>query len=146
YVKKKQWLNEQEYSELVVLCQFLPGPASSQVGIGIGTIRGGMIGGFISFIGFTLPSAVMLMVFALVFTNSQTTFSWIQGLKLVAVATVAQAIIGMGKKLTNTKTTITLALFVLLLTLLIHSVYIQVIALRSEERRVGKERGRMSAQ
>lgn len=129
YVKKKQWLNEQEYSELVVLCQFLPGPASSQVGIGIGTIRGGMIGGFISFIGFTLPSAVMLMVFVLVFTNSQTTFSWIQGLKLVAVAIVAQAIIGMGKKLTNTKTTITLALFVLLLTLLIHSVYIQVIAL-----------------
>ena len=107
----------------------LPGPASSQVGIGIGTMRGGIIGGIISFIGFTLPSVIMLMIFSMLFTNSDANFTWIQGLKLVAVAIVAQAIIGMGKKLTNTKTTITLALFVLILALVINNLYIQVIAL-----------------
>lgn len=103
YVKKKRWLNEQEYSNLVALCQFLPGPASSQVGIGIGTIKGGIIGGIISFLGFTTPSVIILMAFSLFFANENTHFTWIQGLKLVAIAIVAQAIIGMGKKLTTTK-------------------------------------------
>src|SRR5699024_9642888 len=70
YVKKRKWLDEKEYSDLVALCQFLPGPASSQVGIGIGTMRGGIIGGIISFIGFTLPSVIMLMIFSMIFTNS----------------------------------------------------------------------------
>ncbi|WP_301419820.1 chromate efflux transporter [Mammaliicoccus lentus] len=129
YVKKRKWLDEKEYSDLVALCQFLPGPASSQVGIGIGTIRGGILGGIISFIGFTLPSVIILMVFSALFINSDSSFTWMQGLKLVAVAIVAQAIIGMGKKLTNTKSTITLALFVLTLSLIIDNLYIQVIAL-----------------
>lgn len=129
YVKKRKWLDEKEYSDLVALCQFLPGPASSQVGIGIGTIRGGVLGGIISFIGFTLPSVIVLMVFSTFFINSDSSFTWMQGLKLVAVAIVAQAIIGMGKKLTNTKSTITLALFVLILSLIIDNLYIQVIAL-----------------
>lgn len=129
YVKKRKWLDEKEYSDLVALCQFLPGPANSQVGIGIGTIRGGIGGGIISFIGFTLPSVIILMIFSALFTNSDVSFTWMQGLKLVAVAIVAQAIIGMGKKLTNTKTTIALALFVLILSLVINNLYIQVIAL-----------------
>lgn len=129
YVKKRKWLDEKEYSDLVALCQFLPGPASSQVGIGIGTIRGGIGGGVISFIGFTIPSVIILMIFSTLFTNSDANFTWMQGLKLVAVAIVAQAIIGMGKKLTNTKTTIALALFVLILSLVINNLYIQVIAL-----------------
>ncbi len=129
YVKKKKWLDEKEYSDLLALCQFLPGPASSQVGIGIGTIRGGILGGIISFIGFTLPSVIILMVFSALFINNDSSLTWIQGLKLVAVAIVAQAIIGMGKKLTNTKSTITLALFVLILSLTIDNLYIQVIAL-----------------
>ncbi|OEL06918.1 ChrA protein [Staphylococcus xylosus] len=129
YVKKRKWLDEKEYSDLVALCQFLPGPASSQVGIGIGTIRGGIGGGIISFIGFTIPSVIILMIFSTLFTNSDASFTWMQGLKLVAVAIVAQAIIGMGKKLTDTKTTIALALFVLILSLVINNIYIQVIAL-----------------
>lgn len=129
YVKKRRWLDEKEYSDLVALCQFLPGPASSQVGIGIGTIRAGIGGGIISFIGFTLPSVIILMIFSALFTNSDVSFTWMQGLKLVAVAIVGQAIIGMGKKLTNTKTTIALALFVLILSLVINNLYIQVIAL-----------------
>ncbi|PTI96047.1 ChrA protein [Staphylococcus simulans] len=129
YVKKRKWLDEREYSDLVALCQFLPGPASSQVGIGIGTIRGGVFGGILAFLGFTMPSVIVLMLFSTLFVNNGTTFTWMQGLKLVAVAIVAQAIIGMGKKLTNTKTTIALAMFVLALSLLINSIYIQVIAL-----------------
>ncbi len=129
YVKKRKWLDEKEYSDLVALCQFLPGPASSQVGIGIGTIRGGILGGIISFIGFTLPSVIILMVFSALFINNDSSLTWMQGLKLVAVAIVAQAVIGMGKKLTNTKSTITLALFVLILSLTINNLYIQVIAL-----------------
>ncbi|PTI76812.1 chromate efflux transporter [Staphylococcus succinus] len=129
YVKKRKWLDEKEYSDLVALCQFLPGPASSQVGIGIGTVRGGVMGGIISFIGFTFPSIIILMLFSLIFTNSEADFSWLQGLKLVAVAIVAQAILGMGKKLTNSKPTITLAIFVLFMSLLIDHIFIQVISL-----------------
>ncbi|OEL01042.1 ChrA protein [Staphylococcus succinus] len=129
YVKKRKWLDEKAYSDLVALCQFLPGPASSQVGIGIGTVRGGMMGGIISFIGFTFPSILILMLFSLLFTNSEADFSWLQGLKLVAVAIVAQAILGMGKKLTNSKSTITLAIFVLFMSLLIDHIFIQVISL-----------------
>ncbi|WP_105994469.1 chromate efflux transporter [Staphylococcus simulans] len=129
YVKKRKWLNEKEYSDLVALCQFLPGPASSQVGIGIGTIRGGVLGGILAFLGFTMPSVILLMLFSALFVNGNAHFTWMQGLKLVAVAIVAQAILGMGKKLTNTKTTIMLAMFVLALTLLINNIYIQVIAL-----------------
>ncbi|RIN77883.1 chromate efflux transporter [Staphylococcus simulans] len=129
YVKKRKWLDEREYSDLVALCQFLPGPASSQVGIGIGAVRGGVFGGILAFLGFTMPSVIVLMLFSALFVNGDTHFTWMQGLKLVAVAIVAQAIIGMGKKLTNTKTTIALAMFVLALSLLINSIYIQVIAL-----------------
>lgn len=129
YVKKRKWLDEREYSDLVALCQFLPGPASSQVGIGIGTITGGVFGGILAFLGFTMPSVIVLMLFSTLFVKGDTHFTWMQGLKLVAVAIVAQAIIGMGKKLTNTKTTIALAMFVLALSLLINSIYIQVVAL-----------------
>ncbi|WP_412519083.1 chromate efflux transporter [Staphylococcus simulans] len=129
YVKKRKWLDESEYSDLVALCQFLPGPASSQVGIGIGTIRGGVLGGILAFLGFTMPSVIVLMLFSALFVNGTAHFTWMQGLKLVAVAIVAQAIIGIGKKLTNTKTTIALAMFVLALSLLINSIFIQVIAL-----------------
>ncbi|MCG3412972.1 chromate efflux transporter [Staphylococcus massiliensis] len=129
YVKRRKWLDEKSYTDLVALCQFLPGPASSQVGIGIGTARGGLMGGIVSFIGFTLPSVIVLMLFALIFSSSNQEFTWIQGLKLVAVAIVAQAIIGMGKKLNKTKKTKLIALFVLLMTLLINHVMIQIIAL-----------------
>src|SRR5690625_4094312 len=64
YVRRRKWLDEKSYADLVALSQFLPGPSSSQVGIGIGVMRGGTIGGFISFIGFTLPSVIALIIFA----------------------------------------------------------------------------------
>ena len=68
YVKKRKWLDDKLYADLVALCQFLPGPASSQVGIAVGLIRGGMVGGILSWIGFTMPSVLLLMVFAWLIT------------------------------------------------------------------------------
>src|SRR4051812_44449538 len=64
YVERRKWLDEETYAELVALCQSLPGPASSQLGIAIGTRRAGVLGGLAAWIGFTLPSAIALVVFA----------------------------------------------------------------------------------
>ncbi|WP_239629748.1 chromate efflux transporter [Paenibacillus sp. H1-7] len=98
YVQRKRWMDEQSYADLVALCQFLPGPASSQVGIGIGYYRGGMLGGLIAWLGFTLPSALALALFAALYQAVDPGASgWIHGLKLAAVAIVAQAVWGMGK-------------------------------------------------
>ncbi|QDP99369.1 chromate efflux transporter [Lysinibacillus fusiformis] len=99
YVQNRQWLTDKEYSNLVALSQFLPGPASSQVGMGIGLLRGGLLGSIASFIGFTLPSVLLLMVFAYFYAHTEMEMEWIHGLKLVAVAIVAQAIWDMSKKL-----------------------------------------------
>ena len=66
YIQKRKWMDEKSYADLVALCQFLPGPASSQVGIGIGVARAGVLGGIVSFIGFTLPSIIALIIFALI--------------------------------------------------------------------------------
>ena len=91
-------MDERSYGDLVALCQFLPGPASSQVGMGVGLLRGGLLGAIISWIGFTLPSVLVLVFFAS-FLNQFDLGSagWIHGLKLVAVAIVAHAIWGMAK-------------------------------------------------
>lgn len=100
YVNRRKWIDEKGYADLVALCQFLPGPASSQVGMGIGLIRGGVVGAIISFIGFTLPSSLLLIMFALLATTYDLTDAgFIHGLKLVAVAIVADAVLGMGMKL-----------------------------------------------
>lgn len=99
YVKQKQWLTDEEYADLVALSQFLPGPASSQVGMGIGLIRGGVLGSIVSFIGFTMPSVLLLILFAAFYVQTDIETGWIQGLKFVAVAIVAHAIIDMAKKL-----------------------------------------------
>ncbi|SFX33676.1 chromate transporter, chromate ion transporter (CHR) family [Thermoactinomyces sp. DSM 45891] len=71
YVHRKKWLDEKAYADLVALCQFLPGPASSQVGIAIGMIRGGFAGAVASWVGFTLPSALSLLIFAFLFQKFQ---------------------------------------------------------------------------
>ncbi|HLR73522.1 MAG TPA: chromate transporter, partial [Pseudogracilibacillus sp.] len=65
YIDRRKWLGDQAYADLIALCQFLPGPASSQVGISIGILRGGLLGGVIAFLGFTLPSVFVLVIFAL---------------------------------------------------------------------------------
>lgn len=100
YVEKKKWLSNKEYADLVALSQILPGPASSQVGMGIGFFRGGILGGVLSFLGFTFPSVLLLMFFALFLnTASIAEQGFIHGLKIVAVVVVLQAIIGMAKNL-----------------------------------------------
>ncbi|MEK3805883.1 chromate efflux transporter [Bacillus sp. FSL H8-0547] len=110
YVKKRKWLDERSYADLVALCQFLPGPASSQVGISIGIVRGGLVGGFISWFGFTMPSVIALILFAYFVTGFQAEDAgWITGLKIVAVAVVAQAIMGMGKNLAPDRPRIAIA-------------------------------------
>lgn len=101
YVVKRGWVSEQRFAELLALCQFLPGPASSQLGAAIGYEKGGWLGALGSWLGFTLPSAVLLILLALGLApiSELVGVGWIHGLKLAAVAIVALAVIGMKKKL-----------------------------------------------
>lgn len=127
YVRKRKWMDEKSYADLVALCQFLPGPASSQVGIGIGVMRGGILGGIIGFIGFTLPSVILLISLALFLQGStMDNFGWIHGLKIVAVVIVAHAILGMAKQLTPDLQRKTIALFALIIALVWQTVFTQV--------------------
>ncbi|MCO4850675.1 chromate efflux transporter [Bacillus vallismortis] len=126
YIRKRKWLDEKSYADLVALCQLLPGPASSQVGIGIGVMRGGLLGGIVSFLGFTLPSVLALIIFALMIQHTNVEQAgWIHGLKIVAVAVVAHAIAGMAQKLTPDTKRKTIALFALIVALLWQTAYTQ---------------------
>ena len=101
FVLRRRWLTDAAYADLVALCQFLPGPASSQVGLAIGLQQAGYRGALAAWSGFTLPSALLLILFALAldeFGNALPA-GLLQGLKIVAVAVVAQAVWGMAKSL-----------------------------------------------
>ncbi|MEO8847430.1 MAG: chromate efflux transporter [Casimicrobiaceae bacterium] len=102
FVERRRWLDEEHFGQLLALCQFLPGPASSQLGFSIGLVRAGWAGAICAFIGFTLPSAALLFVFAAM--SDYLAGAWgqsaIHGLKLVAVAVVAQGVLGMARTLT----------------------------------------------
>ncbi len=103
FVLRRKWLDDAGYADLVALCQFLPGPASSQVGFSLGVLRsGGLLGGLAAWVAFTLPSALLLLAFALgaASMTGPVAQGVIHGLKLVAVAVVAQALWGMAKTLT----------------------------------------------
>ena len=101
FVVRRRWLDEAAFADLVALCQFLPGPASSQVGFSLGLIRGGSLGGLAAWTGFTLPSALALLVFAQAARTlaGPVAEGVLHGLKLVAVAIVAQAVWGMAASL-----------------------------------------------
>ncbi|MBS4196053.1 chromate transporter [Lederbergia citri] len=127
YIRRRKWMDEKSYADLVALCQFLPGPASSQVGIGIGVMRAGILGGIISFLGFTLPSVIALIVFALILKGMDIgNAGWIHGLKLVAVAVVGHAILGMAQKLTPDLKRKAIALMALVIILLWQTAFTQV--------------------
>jgi len=98
---RRQWLDEPTYADVVALCQFLPGPASSQVGMTIGILRAGLAGAFCAWLGFTTPSAVALILFAYGVTNvgDLRAAAWLHGLKIVAVAVVARAVWGMARSI-----------------------------------------------
>jgi chromate transporter len=101
FVTRRKWLTENSYADLVALCQFLPGPASSQVGIAIGLSRSGYSGALAAWAGFTLPSAIALILFAMGITSYGDIIpsGVLHGLKVAAVAVVAQAVWGMGRNL-----------------------------------------------
>jgi chromate transporter len=99
YVERRRWISEADYAELVALCQFLPGPASSQTGFGIGYRLRGWAGGWAAWAGFTLPSAVLMTAFALGLTylGDLAGAGWLHGLKLAAAAVVAHAVLAMWR-------------------------------------------------
>jgi chromate transporter len=111
FVVRRKWLDEKAYADLVALCQFLPGPASSQVGMAIGLTRAGYIGTLAAWTGFTLPSAIALVLFAygVGALGDTTGAGWLHGLKVVAVAVVAQAVLGMMRTLAPDRARATLA-------------------------------------
>ncbi|WP_026174071.1 chromate transporter [Effusibacillus pohliae] len=132
YVRQRKWLDERSYADLVALCQFLPGPASSQVGIAIGVMRAGLLGGVASFIGFTLPSVIVLVLFAFLLQGFDVgNAGWIHGLKIVAVAIVAHAVLGMGQKLAPDRNRATIAMVAAVISLLWPTAVSQVLLIVS---------------
>jgi chromate transporter len=111
FVVRHKWISDRAFADLVALCQFLPGPASSQVGMAIGLMRAGYLGLFAAWAAFTLPSAIILVAFAYGAGTLEAVAGtgWIQGLKAAAVAVVAHAVLGMARSLTPDKERATIA-------------------------------------
>jgi chromate transporter len=131
YVRQRQWLSADEYAGIVALCQMVPGPASSQVGYLVGLRRAGWGGAFAAWIGFTLPSAIVIFAFALLAPRlaGPTTDAVLHGLKLVAVAVVAQAVWSMGRNLCPDRARAALALLAAVLLLVVNGSFVQIAAL-----------------
>jgi chromate transporter len=130
-VLRRRWLSETAYADLVALCQFLPGPASSQVGFALGYLRGGLAGALLAWAAFTLPSAALLLAFAF----GADAFAGplgqdvIHGLKLVAVAVVAQAVWGMARTLAPDRERATIALAAVLVVVFVPTAFGQIAAI-----------------
>jgi chromate transporter len=123
FVERRRWLDEAAYADIVALCQFLPGPASSQTGISIGILRAGLPGALCAWLGFTTPSAVAMVLFGYgvaAFGNLADS-AWLHGLKIVAVAVVAHAVWGMAKSLCPDRERATIAIAAAMLALAIPS-------------------------
>ncbi|MBS0472302.1 MAG: chromate efflux transporter [Proteobacteria bacterium] len=129
FVERRGWLDEHRYASIVALCQVLPGPASSQVGMALGLMRGGAAGALAAFIGFTAPSAAVMIAFALLLSPEIAQAPWVHGLKLAAVAVVAQAIWSMAQSLTPDLGRKLLALAAAVLTLLLPGAVSQIAAI-----------------
>jgi chromate transporter len=121
YVVRRRWVDDRTYADLVALCQLLPGPASSELGIAIGIMRARLLGGFAAWLGFTLPSAIALTAFAFVVRafGTGSDLAWLHGLQVVAVVVVAQAVWSMAHTLTPDRPRIVLALVAAALALVI---------------------------
>ena len=128
FVARRRWLDDATYTDLVALCQFLPGPASSQVGFSIGLMRAGYLGGLAAWTGFTLPSAIALVLFAYgapVFAGP-VAVGLLHGLQLVAVAIVAQAVFGMARTLCPDRQRASIAALTMVLILSVDSSVTQI--------------------
>ncbi len=128
FVQRRQWLTERSYADLVALCQFLPGPASSQAGMALGLMRAGMAGALAAWLGFTLPSALVLALFGLGLAGGHAVLpaGAIHGLKVVAVAVVAQAVWGMARSLCMGRAKVTMMVLACCAVLLVPGVWGQV--------------------
>jgi chromate transporter len=128
FVVRRAWLDERAYADLVALCQFLPGPASSQTGFAIGLMRAGYLGGLAAWAAFTLPSAIAMTLFAYGegALNGPAGDGLIHGLKLVAVAIVAQAVLGMAQSLTPDRPRAAIAVLSLILMALAPAAWAQI--------------------
>jgi chromate transporter len=128
FVVRRRWIDEPAFADLVALCQFLPGPASSQVGFSIGLMRGGYLGGLAAWIAFTLPSAILLVLFAYGAKTLQGPIGTglLHGLKLVAVAIVAQAVWGMARTLCPDRERVSIAVIVAVIILFSSSSVAQI--------------------
>ncbi len=131
FVVRRKWLSENAYADLVALCQFLPGPASSQVGMAIGLLRAGYAGLLAAWLAFTLPSAIVLVAFAYgAGTLEQAAGTgWISGLKAAAVAVVAHAVLGMARSLAPDRERATIAVIGMIGAMLIPSAIGQVLVI-----------------
>lgn len=130
-VQRRRWLDDRAYADLVALCQFLPGPASSQVGIALGLSRAGYAGAFAAWFAFTLPSAAALVAFAYIVDAVGTSagVGWLHGLKVAAVAVVAQAVLGMMRSLAPDRERASIMVAVAALVLAVPSAWMQVAAI-----------------
>jgi chromate transporter len=128
FVERRRWLDEPTYADLVALCQFLPGPASSQVGMAIGILRAGYLGAVAAWVAFTLPSAIALVLFAYGTTalGGALGSGWLHGLKVAAVAVVALAVLGMARSLAPDRERATLAVAAAVIVLAVPSAWGQV--------------------
>lgn len=131
FVARRRWVDEQAYADLVALCQFLPGPASSQVGFAIGLTRGGLAGALAAWVGFTLPSALLLLTFAygVDTLDGPIAQAALHGLKIVAVAVVAQAVWGMARTLTPDRARATIAAAAVVAVILVGGAWGQIAAI-----------------
>src|SRR6516165_4320334 len=131
FVVRRRWLDEHAYADLVALCQFLPGPASSQVGFSLGLMRAGYLGGLAAWAAFTLPSAITLVLFAYGASalEGEIGSGLLHGLKLVAVAIVAQAVWGMARTLCPDRERASIAVAAALVILLSSSSVAQITAI-----------------
>jgi chromate transporter len=130
YVVRRKWIDEAHYADLVALCQFLPGPASSQVGMALGLMRAGLLGGLAAWVGFTLPSALLLVAFAYGLAAAGVADAgWLHGLKVVAVAVVAQAVWGMARALAPDRERASLAIAAALAVLASRTAVTQVLVI-----------------
>ncbi len=131
FVQRRNWVPEGSFADLVALCQFMPGPASSQLGMSLGLLRAGPLGMLAAWIGFTLPSALAMLAFAygVEAIGDVSNAAWLKGLKLVAVAVVAQAVWAMARSLAPDRHRATLAVAAAVLTLSMPSALGQIAAI-----------------
>lgn len=129
FVERRRWLNDEQFSQLLAICQFLPGPASSQLGFSLGLIRAGWLGALAAFVAFTLPSALLLVAFAATLPNlsGPVGLATVHGLKLVACAVVADAVLSMSRKLCPDAPRRIFAVFAAAMLLTVSSVWAQLL-------------------